>query len=46
MFLKIDNSGQTSIKFFEKFANLNKIPKVFVEAAEQLIKNPDIDLQK
>lgn len=46
MFLKVDHSGKTSIKFFEKFANLNSVPKIFINITKKLIKEPNVDLQK
>ncbi|MRM98310.1 lanthionine synthetase LanC family protein [Lactobacillus taiwanensis] len=44
MFLLLDNSGKTTLRFFEKYAQEFKIPNVFVEIIRQLLSKRITDL--
>ena len=46
MFLKIDFTGNMSISFFKKFAEVNNIPSIFVDIIMKLIFNPNVKLEE
>lgn len=45
MFLKLDNSGKTTIKFFKKYSSFYKIPQAFVTLIFKLYRNPTQSLK-
>ncbi|RMC25043.1 hypothetical protein F5ESL0245_02950 [Lactobacillus sp. ESL0245] len=45
MFLGVDTSGNTTIRFFEKFAKENEIPQFFINMSLNLIRYHNIDLK-
>lgn len=46
MFLLVDKTGEMTFNFFKEYASINKIPRLFVETANKLIKNPSLNLSK
>lgn len=46
MFLLVDKTGKMTFNFFKEYASINKIPRLFIEITNKLIKNSDTDLLK